>query len=506
MMKRTLFTVLGASAVLACSSAASSPDGADAGGVDNPADADGGSSGTSGTSGTSGSSGSSGSSGTPVAKSLTLAGLTFRNVGRQGDALRIGIKGGDTLKETSAAVIKTVDENDAPVVTFDTNWDGVPDSAERRFHFDSSTLGMATFLASITIPGVYGETSKIAKVVVKLEDESGGQSATLTQPIAKQAIRGEIEACDPSNMTDRCTPGMGCTGTPSTCHPGVAPDLSQLAYYGGASPRMLFAGTEPDQDVKQISVEFLDANGSPTSVNLGTKDDPVMNSGIVLDATSSMAGGGSFFFSNTPSAGFDTLVPKIAATVSDAAGNTSSRVVVAATAVPTRAAGQACDWAGFDACAAGNACAPGIAGAANVCTAKTTLATAKCGGAPQIDPAKGATKAFGATAGASLWDAPIGCVPNDAVGRPESAVRLHLGAAVANLVITTAVPETDHDTAVYLVPGCPTSSAGALGCNDDTTGFSSTLSLKNVAAGDYTIVVESVNMRGGRFGVSVQAK
>ena len=269
---------------------------------------------------------------------------------------------------------------------------------------------------------------------------------------------------------------------------------------------MLFAGTDPDQDVKQISVEFLDANGSPTSVNLGTKDDPVMNSGILLDATSSMAGGSSFFFSNPPSVGFDSLVPKIAATVSDGAGNASSRVVVAATSVPTRAAGDACDWAGFDACAAGNACAPGIAGAANVCIAKASLVTAKCGGAPQIDPSKGATKAFGASGGVSLWDAPAGCVPNDAVGRPEGVVRLHLGAAVANLVITTAVSETDHDTAVYLLPGCAATSATALGCNDDTTGFSSTLSLKNVAAGDYTIVVESVSTRGGRFGVSVEAK
>jgi hypothetical protein len=500
MTKRILFALLGASAVFACSSAGEpSADATDGGDTTTPPEgtAEGGDVPTEGS--------SSGSSGEALpAKNLALNGVTFRNVGRRGDTLRVGIKAADTRKETSAAIVRVLDANGAPVVTFDTDWDGVPDAAERRFHFDASTLGQASFLAAITIPGAYGPDSTIAKVAVTLEDELGNHSAPVTQALAKQVERAANESCDPQSMADRCPAGMACGGTPIACVEGVAPDLAKLAYYGGASPRMLFAGTEPDQDLKDIAVEFLDANGSPMSANLGTEDDPVMSSGIRFDATTATSGSG-FFLASTPSAGFEGLVPRIAATVTDFAGHASSRLVVAASTMPVRAANAACDWSGFDACSAGNACAPGIPGEANVCKAKPALIKAKCDAAPALDPAKGATRTFGTTSGVSLWDAPA-CVSGDPVGRPESAVRLHLAKAAASLVITTALPETEFDTSVYVLPGCATSSSAALGCNDDERGYSSTLTLQNVAAGDYTIIVESFNMRGGRFGVSVEVK
>lgn len=498
MTKRTLFALLGASALIACSSAGDPSADATDGGGGLPPDGtgDGGEVPVD----------DSGSEPEPQpAKALALNGLTFRNVGRRGDTLRVGIKGADSRKETSAALVRLLDASDTPVEAFDTDWDGLPDAAERRFHFDVSTLGQPSFLAAITIPRVYDATSKIAKVVVTLEDEKGNHSAPSTQELTKQALRAANEACDPSSMADRCPAGMACGGTPIACQEGVAPELARLAYYGGASPRMLFAGTEPDEDVKVVAVEFLDASGDPLSANLGTDDDPVMSSGITFDATASMSAG-SFFLASMPSPGFDAVVPRIAATVSDFAGHSSARVVAAATPMPVRAANAACDWTGFDACAPGNACAPGLPGEANVCKAKASLIKTKCEGAPALDPDKGVTKAFGSTSGVSLWDAPIGCVPNDATGRPESAIRLHLSKAVASLVITTAAPETDFDTAVYLLPGCAASASAALGCNDDERGYSSRLSLKNVAAGDYTIVVESLGTRGGRFGVSIEAK
>jgi len=443
--------------------------------------------------------------GAPIAKNLTLNAVSFKNVGRRGDTLRIAVKGADTLKETSAIHVKLVDEADAPVVALDTDWDGVPDAAERRFHFDASTLGQATFTGTVLIPNAFPQTSKIAKVIVALEDEAGGQSATKSQPIALQLTKGENEACDPLQVADRCQEGMACAGTPSACLAGVAPQLTRVGYFGGASPRMIFQGNEPDEDLKSVGVEFLDASGNPKTVNLGSEDAPEMSGAITLDARSAPPGA-AFTLMSTPIQGFDALVPKIAATVTDAYGHASTRVVAAAAALPVRSAGQACDAGGFDTCATGNVCAPGLAGVENKCAAATTVRTAKCAAGAALDPATPKKRAFGVVAGASLWEPPAGCVPAESLTRPETAVRLHLGALAPTLVVTTALPETDFDTAIYVIPACAATSAAALGCNDDVQGFSSTLTLQNVPAGDYTIVVESIQARGGRFGLSVEVK
>ena len=141
-----------------------------------------------------------------------------------------------------------------------------------------------------------------------------------------------------------------------------------------------------------------------------------------------------------------------------------------------------------------------------MCTSASAVRSLKLAAAPLLDPSRGPAQAFGTVEGVSLWDAPIGCVGNDAVGRPESVARLHLAAAVSELVLTTALPETDFDTAVYLIPAGAATSATALGCNDDEKGYSSALTLSNVPAGDYTVVIESIQRRGGHFGLSVTAR
>jgi len=89
------------------------------------------------------------------------------------------------------------------------------------------------------------------------------------------------------------------------------------------------------------------------------------------------------------------------------------------------------------------------------------------------------------------------------MGRPEGVARLHLAKAASTLTITTALPETTSDTILYLLPACAAADATPLGCNDDATGFSSTLTLTNVPAGDYAIVVDMAQPAGGRFGVQV---
>ena len=112
--------------------------------------------------------------------------------------------------------------------------------------------------------------------------------------------------------------------------------------------------------------------------------------------------------------------------------------------------------------------------------------------------------ATGHARGVSLWDPPAECLAASALGRPEGLVRLHLAAPMASLTISTAVEETNFDTALYLLPGAGDSEDSPLGCNDDATGSASTLTVENLPAGDYTIVVDSKSMTGGRFGVKLQ--
>ena len=267
---------------------------------------------------------------------------------------------------------------------------------------------------------------------------------------------------------------------------------------------MVFRGEEADEDIASVSIEFLDNASTPKTVVLtGEDQDGTSASSISVDARGG-AFGTTFFVEAFPASSFVSKVPKKSPpTAVDLVGRSSSRTITALATIPTRSLGQACDSDGFDACTTNAVCFPGIRSESNKCKAASTTRTDKCKAAPVLDPSKGITRAYGTVAGVSLWDAPVSCVPNDATGRPEAAIQLHLAVAAPSLTITTALPETSFDTAVYMIPSCAPSSAAALGCNDDAKGYASELVLKNVPAGDYTIVVESVQMRGGRFGVAV---
>lgn len=448
------------------------------------------------------SSGTSGDPGGP--RVFSIEGATLRNVGRRGDKLQITVKGTDSAKITTSAKIDLLDETGAPIATFDTNWDGVADSASRRFMFDTPGMGQSAIDGTITIADAFSPISKVKKAKVSLVDEAGTATATIETTLEAQAVKGEGEACDPAKVTSRCQEGLSCGGTPSACQAGVAPQLAQVAYFGGSSPRMLFRGAEQDEDLESLEIEFLDSSGNPKTVVIaGEGDTGVSASNFSIDVVDGFDTA-AFFFESQPSPAFTSQVPKIATTAKDHIGRTSARVVTTLGSPTTRFAGQACDVDGFDACAAGTACSPGLPGATNTCTPIATIRTQRLAAFATLDPTA-KTTTFGLVQGSSLWDAPTGCIPNDATRRPEAMVPLHLGAA-SSIVVTTALPETDFDTAVFVVPASATSSAAALGCNDDVQGYSSTLELSGVPAGDYVVVVESVSRNGGHFGLSVTKK
>ncbi|HSO38800.1 MAG TPA: hypothetical protein VLT33_39995, partial [Labilithrix sp.] len=320
MKTRLLSLVLSATAFLACSSSPATNDASSGGtatgvggGTDpgvTPDDDGGGAS----------SSGGGSSSGGPVAGAeLKIGTASFRNVGRLGDAMRIQLTGTDPAAATSAAHLRFTDASDAPVNAVDTNWDGIVDSPEATYHFETSALGKASFDGAITIPSLFIPSSNVKKVFVSLENEAGARSAETAVALTAQTVAHADEACDADKITSRCEAGLSCGGTPATCQAATAPTWSKVAYFGGAFPKMAFRGEEADEDIGSISVEFLDNGGNAKEVVLtGEIGDPNATTGssVTIDARASGLGT-TFFLETQPTTGFVSQVPKIAATAMD---------------------------------------------------------------------------------------------------------------------------------------------------------------------------------------------
>ena len=142
-----------------------------------------------------------------VSASLSVTSLSVRNVGRRGDALRVSLNGADKNKRTTSVVLRMLDSQDAPVIALDTNWDGVADASEKRFRFETSALGKATFTGVVTIPSVYapgqstiatrepsGETATTdhacAFTVTGVPQPAGPRSSTRTSPLTSAGEAG----------------------------------------------------------------------------------------------------------------------------------------------------------------------------------------------------------------------------------------------------------------------------------------------------------------------------
>lgn len=422
--------------------------------------------------------------------------VTLQNSGRHGGDLLFTVQGTDPAGQTTEAHVKLLDASNAPVIAFDTDWDGKADSAETRVHFDQSALGQKTFKQTITLSGLYAKAPSVASAVVSLSDSKGTLSASVTAMLAAQSVRKQGDSCDASAIADRCADGLSCSGTRPTCQPAAPPSLTRVAYYGGNSPTELILGT--GADLESLRVDFLDAKGKSVIVDLSGDNTPAAS--IVLDARK--VAGQTFFFENDPVAAFTDVVSTISVTPADSLGHTGTPMVASLTTQPVLASGLSCDAYGFDQCGTDTACAPGLPGVTNKCTAVSSLQTAKCAAAPEA-ASEGLLAGWGLVSGVSLWDPPVGCASITAVGRSESVVMLKLAQDVGTLTVSTAMPETDFDTVLYVLPAGATSSSDALGCNDDAQGYASTVTLSSVPAGTYAIVVDSTSAHAGQFGLSV---
>ncbi|MCC6624028.1 MAG: hypothetical protein IT385_22415 [Deltaproteobacteria bacterium] len=434
----------------------------------------------------------------------TLSSLIAHVAGTRGFDLDLAIVGADGDGDAALARVRLLDGGGAPVLAFRSGLADTPDSNETLVPFASPVTGQTSFITRVRLRGLYGEHPTIARVEVALRDAAGNLSADVAADVIAQAVRQIGDGCDPEAVEDRCPPGAGCRGTPAQCQEGLPPEATRVAYLKGeGGTRILVQGTEPEDDLQAVRVEFLDDQGQPRLVDLDN-DTVAESTEFDVDGTGK-AIDGAFLVRVDPAPGFEDVVPQIAVTPRDAAGHVGARKTTRLANVPVRAVGQGCDIHGFDVCSATSVCAPGLPGATNTCKAKSQLAPAECAAAPVLDPSAAPAAITGLVDGPSLWDAPPSCSSGDPKGRPEAVVVLRLVNAAKKVTLTTALPGTNFDTVLYVLPGCGASGAEPLGCADDAPEGSAAASLvlDLVPAGDYLIVVDSWGPDGGSFALEV---
>ena len=445
--------------------------------------------------------------GAPEASSMaTLTSLVARAIGRDGGDLQVTVQGEDPTQTAYGAHIRVRDSQSNKVLAFEGNWNGPEPgvlgdkAAERRVLFDpNDEAGGTTFTRTVTLPGIIAHYPAIARIDFAVLTAVDKHSIKHFADVTPQAKVNLGKTCDPAFVTDRCAAGLGCSGTPPTCAPAGAPTIDRLAYVPGPDgPHVLLHGADPAGVVDGILIEFLDGVGGPQMIDLGNTNFTTSQELKVGTGWSA----GSFFFDYTAPLGFEGTVSRIAAT--PLGPNKGARATAAFGAVPLKPGGQVCEPRGFIGCAVGNACVQDAATRTSTCVGRAAAKANAAAAARVIDLGAGQSWATGYARGTSLWDPPASCVATSSLGRPEGVVRLHAPANVATLTISTAVEETNFDTVVYLLSGAGETEDSAIDCNDDVSGSAGALTVQNLVAGDYLIVVDSKSMTGGQFGVKVQ--
>ena len=250
-------------------------------------------------------------------------------------------------------------------------------------------------------------------------------------------------------------------------------------------------------------MEYLDAEGAPLALidsNHDGQADLSMQTADLVHLT--YTSDGTFFLPvSLPAAG----ATKLAVTLLDAAGLSSARVMLSLANRVQRTEAAACSVNGFDACESGTVCLDAGSGSAftGTCTLRQSAQNTFCSAASVLN---GPGTLTGQTGTPSLWEPPTACA--SAPGSPEAVVRMSLSQAYPALRISTDNAGTQFDSVVYVFPSCGSDGAPALGCHDDVDAaygnYRSSLTLENLSAGDYLIVIDSATASGGSFELTVE--
>ncbi len=435
----------------------------------------------------------------PVPGAAVLSSFTANQSGRGGTDLLLTLSGTDYSQSSFGVDISLQDSSGKPVLGF-TDWKGVK-SGERVVLFDNAnTAGASAFTRTVTLRGFARAYPTIAKVVASVANNLGS-SNSVTVSVTPIGWPTAGHACDPAVVTSTCTLGLGCAGTPPVCVQGVAPQISKLAYIQSSSgPRILPTGPAIAVDLSMIHIAFLDQAGHSVLADMTGNGDYQS----YYDANAAgLSNLGAFFDAIQAAPHFDSTVAQIVATPIGASTGSGTPVSATIKALALGATGASCDIRGYSGCVAGDSCIPGATPGQAVCKATTAAQTAAAQVAGVLDPATPSLLATGYTSPIPLWgNPPLHCLPPEALGFPQGIALLHLSEDAASLTLTAGNPETNFPNAIFVLSGTGSSITGpALGCNG---GSPSTLTLSNVAAGDYTVVINSRNTIGGQFGLSVK--
>lgn len=429
----------------------------------------------------------------------SLLEATAQVAGRRGRDLRFTVRGKDRDLDIAGVWVRFLDGSGAAL--------GVP--GELFVPLDTKKYVGETLTGEATLKRFLDGRDPIAKAGLALLDGTSQYSEERVMDVTPLPVAQQGELCDTAFRASRCADGLGCRGAPSTCQEGTAPQLTRFAYVrvDGGEPYTLLEGTEAEDDLAVVRFQFQAKDGGLVSIDSDGDGSPDLPS-FDYDAYSASVDG-AFFLRVNHGLGLDEQAPRLVLTPVDGAGHEGTSKVAALSTVPSRATGQSCDPRGFDVCASGLVCNPGVVGAAsNVCASGATLRTQQCGAAPVLLASASGGSLLGRAEGGSLWDAPAGCSSGDPKGRPEGLVKVRLAERANRLVVSTVRPGTTFDTTLYVLDGCPASSVDAYACNDDApeaTGRSE-VALADVPAGDYLVVVDSFDMAGGTFELSAKVE
>lgn len=444
-----------------------------------------------------------GTGGVPeVTTKLTLTGATARIGGRKGNQLVITVDGKAAVGVLGSIEVGLLDAAGNGLAFFDSNWDGAIDSHVGRIQ-PTKPPTTETFSLEATLSDIQG-LGELTKLQLALFDREDRRTEPILVSIQPQPIIELAGGCDPQYITNRCREGLTCAGSSPACLAGTAPTIAHAAFQRGTEgPSIRVDGLDPDEDVILMLIEFLTTTDAPIALDLDGDEVPDADH-LEVDVGFTNENGG-YRFVVESGQGFETQVPRLGLTAIDSKGNRSPTQVVNISNRTMRTSGQTCDIAGFVGCVSGTTCLPGTSGTA-YCSTYTQAETSRCGGAPVWDLAKDPLKIAGLISGYSAWEAPAGCLSSTSINRPEYVIKMRLPQAMPKLILSTAEPETGLDTGLVVLPSCTADPTKALACNDDSTGYTSTVTLTDLAAGDYFVIVEAVQSEGGPFGLSARTQ
>jgi len=435
----------------------------------------------------------------PISQKLSLTKASARIGGRRGDQLILKVDGKAPVGSLASIELALADASGAPLVFFDNNWDGVFEASTGRVV--PPKLPTTEIFSLDAIVYDIKKLRTLSQLQLALYDRTNARTEPVAVVIQQQPVVDLGGACDTTFVANRCIEGLSCSGTPARCVDGTAPTISHAYYQRGTEgPAMRSDGVDPDEDVISMRVDFLTASDAPVLLDLDGDNVPESDHLEVISGFTNQNGGYSSLIES--GLGFDTIVPRVGLTAIDSKGNASATQRVSISTRLTRISGQTCDLTGFVGCATGTACLPPATGTGAYCTTYAQAQTSRCSAAPVWDLSKDPPKITGVISGYSVWEPPAGCLSATANNRPEAVIKLRLSAVATKLVLSTAEPETQIDTGIVVLPSCTASIDTAIGCNDDVTGFSSQVTLSNLAAGDYIVIIESAQANGGGFGLT----